>query len=263
MLLAKQAGFTGIELTLEDERGNADDDFQNLTMSTSDEQIRSIAVMAQEIGLKLPSIATGLLWRYPLTSSDENERRQGARIVERMIEVAHILGADTVLVVPGLVNDTVTYKDAYNRALDTLNYLKGIAETYKIYIGIENVWNKFLLSPMEMANFIDKIDSPYVGAYFDVGNVLAFGYPQHWIEILQQRIKKVHIKDFKTAIGNITGFTNLLEGDVNWPAVMDAFAAIGYDDYIICELSPYRTFPQKLIYDASNSMDYIISNFDS
>lgn len=258
MLLAKQAGFTGIELAMSEDRGSGADDPYELTLTASDDKIRAISDKARKIGLELPSIATGLLWAYPLTSSDEDKRQRGMSIIKKMIEAADIMNADTVLVVPGVVDETVSYKKAYERALDAFNHLKGIAEEHEIHIGIENVWNKFLLSPMEMLDFIDKINSPYVNAYFDVGNVLAYGYPEDWVEILGHHIKKVHIKDFNTSIGNIRGFTNLLQGDVKWNTVIKALKDIGYEDYLICELSPYKTFPEKLIYDASSSMDYII-----
>ncbi len=109
-----------------------------------------------------------------------------------------------------------------------------------------------------MRDFIDKIDSPYVGAYLDVGNVVNFGYPEHWIKILGSRIKKVHFKDFKVSVGNINGFVDLLSGDVNYPAVMEQFKNIGYDDYVIAEMGVYKDYPDQTIYTTSIAMDRIL-----
>ncbi len=137
-----------------------------------------------------------------------------------------------------------------------------MAERYRVTIGIENVWNKFLLSPLEMRDFVDKIGSRYVGCYFDVGNVLLTGYPEQWIRILGERIKRVHLKDFKISIGNINGFCNLLEGDANWKEVIKALKEIKYDSYLTAEIvPPYRQYPQALIYNISKNMDFILDRF--
>lgn len=127
---------------------------------------------------------------------------------------------------------------------------------------MENVWNKFLLSPVEFRDFIDEIDSDSVGAYLDVANILVFGYPEQWVRILGKRIKKVHVKDFKCSIGNIDGFTTLLAGDLNWPATMKALKEVGYQGYLVGEIiPPYRFYPERAIYDTSKSLDQIISQF--
>jgi hexulose-6-phosphate isomerase len=131
-----------------------------------------------------------------------------------------------------------------------------------VAIGIENVWNKFLLSPLEMARYIDELNSDFAKAYFDVGNVLQFGYPEQWIRILGKRINKVHVKDFSTKVGNITGFVPLLAGDVNWPAVVEALEEIGYDDVITAELSPYTIGPKQLPIDTARHMDVILASHD-
>jgi len=137
--------------------------------------------------------------------------------------------------------------------------MSSLAKKFKVYIAVENVWNKFLLSPLEMRKFIDEIGSEYVVSYFDVGNVLISGYPQDWIHILGKRIKKIHIKDFKTEIGNITGFVNLLEGDVNWQAVISALKEINYDNYVVAELMPpFKHYSEMLIKETSLKMDKIL-----
>jgi len=109
-----------------------------------------------------------------------------------------------------------------------------------VALCIENVWNKFLLSPLEMRDFIDSFNSEMVGAYFDVGNVLLTGYPEHWIRILESRIKRVHVKDFRRSVGTVDGFVDLLEGDVDFQAVKEALSDIGYDGYVTAEMLPFE-----------------------
>lgn len=242
---AGEAGFDGVELNLlpEGEKG--------LTMASDDQEVRKIADLARRYGMPIPSIATGLHWNFPLTSPDPEVRATGRRVVEKMLHVAALVGADTVLVVPGLVTGETSYDQAFALAREALRGLAPVAEKHQVHIGVENVWNKFLPSPLEFAGFVDAIGSPCVGAYFDVGNVLAFGFPEQWIRILGKRIRKVHVKDFRPEIGNIRGFTSLLNGEVNWPQVAVALAEIGYADFVTAELAPYRFYPEQLIPDTA------------
>jgi len=258
MKKAKEAGFEGVELAVA-EAGE-------LTLNSTRQDIKKIVQASKDVGIELSSLATGLLWNYSLTSSDDKTREKAKDIVRRMLELASYLGVDTVLVIPGTVDvffkpnaEVVPYHLAYERSLDALKECVPTAERYKVSMGIENVWNKFLLSPLEMRDFIDKIGSPYLGAYFDVGNSLLTGYPEHWIRVLGKRIKKVHIKDFKTAVGNVNGFVDLLEGDVNWAEVMKALEEIGYHGWLTAEiLPPYSQHPEALLYNTSKSMDFIL-----
>ena len=255
--MAKDAGYDGIEFAL-DETGI-------ISLDSSDNEIKEIKRIAEGEGLETPSLASGLYWKYPLTSSNEAIRQKAKDIVKRQLDVAALLGADTILVVPGLVGadfipggEVIEYDVAYHRSLEALTELKEYAEKTKVNIGLENVWNKFLLSPLEMRDFADKIDSPYVGVYFDVGNVLYSGYPEHWIKILGSRIKKVHFKDFKVSVGNINGFVDLLSGDVNYPAVVEQLEKVGYGDYVIAEMGVYKNYPDQTIYTTSIAMDKIL-----
>ncbi len=140
-----------------------------------------------------------------------------------------------------------------------------VAERYKVNICIETILlNKFLLSPLEMRDFVDKIESKYVSIYFDVGNVQPFGYPEHWIQILGQRIKRVYFKDFRASAGSFqnyrSAYVSLLEGDVNWPQVIKALKQVGYEGYLIAEpLKPFVHHPDHLIYQTSMAMDRILS----
>jgi len=258
MQLAKKAGFEAIELTVAEEG--------ELSLNSTRRDVEKIVQAAKEVGIELSSLATGLFWDYSLSSSNDEMKDKARGIVKKMLELASYLGVDTILVVPGAVDvffkpagEVVPYDVAYQRSLESLRECLDTAEKYKVNIGIENVWNKFLLSPLEMRDFIDKLGSDYLGAYFDVGNTLLTGYPEHWIRILGKRIKKVHIKDFKRAIGNVNGFCDLLEGDVNWAEVMKALRGIGYNDYITAEILPsYSQHPEALIYNTSRSMDFIL-----
>lgn len=243
--LLKEAGFNGIELEFE--------------KAFSDEEIKAIQAAASATGVKVLSLVSPLLWKYPLTSNDEATREEGKGILKAMIKDAKTLGADTILCVPGVINGEVSYLQGYNNALKSLQELKPYIEEYGIYVGIENVWNKFLLTPLEMRDFIDKVDCKYVVSYFDAGNVLVNSYPHYWVEILGERIKKVHIKDFKLSIGNITGFVNLFEGDMDWGKLMESLRTIGYDDYVTVEVPTFKNFPEKFLYETADSLDKIFS----
>ena len=154
--------------------------------------------------------------------------------METTLRSAHAMGAETVLLVPAIVTETVGYGDAYKRSQENIRKLLPLAEEMRVVIAVENVWNKFLLSPLEFARYVDQFDSPWVKAYFDVGNVIIFGFAQDWIRTLGKRIVKIHLKDFKRS-----GYkwTNLLEGDVNWVEVRKALAEIGYRGFLTTELS--------------------------
>lgn len=256
--LAKQAGFDGFELCLEEEG--------EFSLGCSAGQVAAIGRMAGRMDLAIPSVATGLYWRYSPTASEAGIRAKALDVARRQLESAAALGAETILYLPGAVNvpwepeaEVVEYETAYRRAQESLGQLVDLADKLRVEIGLENVWNKFLLSPLEMRGFIDEMHHPKVVSYFDVGNVLISGYPEQWIRILGDRIKKVHVKDFKTGIGNLTGFVNLLHGDVNWPAVVAALQDIGYQGYLTAEIMPpYRYHPERMIRDIAGALDCIL-----
>ncbi len=256
--LAKDAGFDGVEVAL-DEKGL-------VSLESTEEDLLNVKKMAEEAGVELYSVASGLYWTYNYTSANEKNREKAKKITKKQLWVASKLGCDTILVVPGAVNvafepgsEIVEYDVAYDRALEALKELAPYAEELKVSIGVENVWNKFLLSPLEMRDFIDKIGSDYVGSYFDVGNVLYCGYPEHWVKILNKRIKKVHFKDYRRNVGSLDGFVDLLAGDVDYKGVMSEFAKIGYDGWVTAEmLPPYAQYPETIIYNTSNAMDKIL-----
>ena len=258
LILAKDAGFEGVELAL---NGQGE-----LSINATDKEIKEIKSIADGLGLSLYSLSCGLCWDYRLSDDDESIRQKAKDMIKKQIDVAKGLGADTVLVIPGAVNvefsmpeKKVAYDVVYDRALEGLNELKVYAEQAKVNIGLENVWNKFLLSPMEMRDFIDKIGSEYVGSYLDIGNTVYCSYPEDWVRILGKRIKKVHFKDYRVQAGGLHGFVDLLAGDVDYPEVINALNEIGYDDWVSAEMIPnYKHYTDTIIYNTSNSMDKIL-----
>ena len=253
--LAKDAWFDGVEVAL-DEKGL-------ISLESTKEDAVTVKAMADEAGIELYSVASMLYWTYNYTSENEENRKKAKEITKKQLQVASWLGCDSILVVPGAVgvdwiagSEVVDYEVAYNRAYEALKELAPVAEEYKVYIAIENVGNKFLLSPLEMRGLIDSIDSEYVGAYFDVGNILSCGYPEQWIRILGNRIKKIHLKDYKRSTSDMV---DLLAGDVDYIAVMAMLDKIGYHDWLTAEmLPPYAQFPETILYNTSNSMDRIM-----
>jgi hexulose-6-phosphate isomerase len=248
---ATRAGFDSIEINIADEG--------ELTPTTTQAEVEAIAASAASAGIELSSLSTGLGWKHPLTSGDTRVRQSGKENIRRQLEVAEWLGLDTILVVPGIVDAETGYDEAYGRAQDALKELAEEAEGRRVAIGVENVWNKFLLSPLEFARFLDEIGSEYVGAYFDVGNVLVYGYPDQWIRILGSRIRKIHVKDFKANIGNISAFCNPLQGQVPWERVRHALDAIGYDSYVTAEVDGYTSHEELGLKHIAESLRAVFS----
>jgi len=260
LALAKDAGFTGFEIDL------SEDGPVNLKSDAAD--LKEVRAVAAKAGLPLSGLATGLYWGANACSDDPAARAKATEILNKQIECAAALGIDAILVVPGAVgvdfipgSEVVPYKTAHERAREFVASALPAAEKAGVTICIENVWNKFLLSPLETRDFIDSFGSERVGAYFDVGNVLATGYPEHWIEVLGSRIKRVHFKDYRRNVGSADGFCDLLSGDVDWPAVMAALRKTGYDGWIAAEMIPpvpfYKHCPEVLIHNTSRAMDAI------
>ncbi len=256
--LAKDAGFDGVELAIDTEGP--------VNLNSTKEDMEEIKKLADKHGIELYSIASGLYWKWNYTSDFEETRNKAKEITKKQLELASYLGCESILVVPGAVavdfepgSEIIDYDVAYGRCLETLKELAPVAEKYKVQLCVENVWNKFLLSPLEMRDLIDEVNSPYVGSYFDVGNVLYCGYPEQWIKILGSRIKKVHFKDYRRDPGGLNCFVDLLAGNVDYIAVMKAFKNTGYDGWATAEmLPPYAQFPETIVYNTSNAMDKIL-----
>jgi L-ribulose-5-phosphate 3-epimerase len=239
MLEAKNLGFDAIELAVASKGV--------LTHEATQAQCEDIVAMAGKIGIEIASVASGENWTCSPTSNDADVRDKSIEFNRKAIQVAKWLGTDAYLYVPGAVDvfflsesEVIAYDVCYQRACEALRQILPNAEEAGVILCIENVWNKFLLSPLEMRDFIDSFNSEMVGAYFDVGNVLLTGYPEQWIRILDHRIKRVHVKDFKRSVGTVEGFVDLLEGDVDFQAIRAALATIGYDGYVTAEMLPFE-----------------------
>ena len=255
----RKAGYSGMEPVVS-ESGS-------LNPSMTDREVLEIKGIADELGLEIPSVGVWSLWDNNLVSDSPEIRAKAKGIVKRQLEIAALLGADTILVVPGYVGcdfaaepEKIRYDVAYERSQEAIAGLAPLAAQLKVTIGIENVWNRFLLSPLETKRFVEEIDSPYVGVYFDVGNIIYIGYPEQWIEILGKHIKKIHFCDYRADQCGIGAFVDLFAGDVDFKAVMAALKSIGYDDYVTLEMLPnYKEYPYVSLYANKPAMDTIIT----
>ena len=255
-LEAREAGYDGVELAI----GEAG----ILNINYSEKECKEVVSIAEKIGISYKTVASGIPWSYSLTDSNLDIRNKGIEYVKKMLKMTKWLGAESLLLVPGAVdiffrNDyvKVPYDICYRRSKESIEKILPTAKEVSINICIENVANKFLLSPLEMRDFIDSFNSDKVGSYLDVGNLLyTGGYPGDWIKILGRRIKAVHVKDYKLSVGGIEGFCDLLDGDVNWQEVTKALKNIGYDGQITAEMMPPS---EGLVERTSKAMDKIMS----
>jgi L-ribulose-5-phosphate 3-epimerase len=258
--LARDAGFDGVEVNLEPA--------EDYPLTCSDRDLDELRGSVDEAGLSISAIYSRQQWLHPITSLSEETRRSGERLISDLVRAASRLEVDTVLVIPGAVDNSlfapepevVPYRHAYHRALKSLRVLALAAEQAGVTLAVENVWNKFLLSPIELAQFVDEVGSTHVQVYLDIGNVLRTGYPEDWIDILGSRIRAVQVKDFRRDVDTISGFVGLLQGDVDWPAVRNALARISYDGWITGEVLPaYRHWPETLIDETAHAINTIFS----
>lgn len=185
--------------------------------------------------LRIHSVMNQAHWRSPLSSGDPAVVATSMEGMQTSLRNARLWGADTVLLVPAVVDARTGYRDAWTRSQAQIRKLIPLASELKVIIAVEEVWNKFLQSPLEFARYVDEFESPWVRAYFDVGNVVINGYPQDWIRTLGKRIVKLHIKDFSFK-NRQAQFTALREGEIDWPAVHAALTDIGYNGTATVEL---------------------------
>jgi hexulose-6-phosphate isomerase len=221
--IAREAGFEAIEMRT----------------VTRDDEAAEIRDAARKTGLHIHSVMNEDHWRFPLSSGDPEAVTRSVRGMETSIRNAVLWGADAVLLVPAVVDANTSYRDAWARSQRVIRErLLPTARDAKVIIAVEEVWNKFLLSPIEFARYVDEFDSPWLRAYFDVGNVVIHAYPQDWIRTLGARIVKIHLKDFNfdRPNGRFT-WKNLGEGDIDWPEVRRALQEIGYTGYVTTELA--------------------------
>ncbi len=231
--LAKKYGFDGVELAL----GSSGP----IRYDSTEEEMKTLREQLISYGLEAYSLVCDDCWADSLTSNDPESQKRAEEVIICQLKIASWLGCDTILVLPGMVagfdpnGEVVPYEIVYERAVAAMKKLAVYAEKYGVVLGVENVWNKFLLSPLEMRQFLDEVGHPMVKAYFDVGNVVISGYPEQWIRILGERIAKVHFKDF---VRETYSCVDLLKGDVDYHEVMKAFSEVGYDDWATAEVFP-------------------------
>jgi L-ribulose-5-phosphate 3-epimerase len=221
MQAIKEAGFEGTEM---------------MSHMDQDEVLRA----RDATGLAIPSVCGRDHWAKPLSSPDPKVRAEGLEGLKQTLRDGKRYGASSVLLVPGVVNKDISYDDAYKRSQSEIRKAVPLAEELGVKIAIEDVWNHFLLSPLEAARYVDEFNSPAVGWHFDVGNILNYGWPEQWIRILGPRVQKLHIKEFslkkRDSQGLWKGFdVKLMEGDINWPAVMKAVDDTHYHGWAITE----------------------------
>jgi L-ribulose-5-phosphate 3-epimerase len=221
--LARTAGFEAVEM-------------QTITSADEAAEIRDAAAKS---GLRIHSVMNSDHWKFPLSSTDAEVVSRSVKGMETSLQNAKLWGADTVLLVPAVVDAKTGYRDAWTRSQRVIRErLLPVARDLKVVIAVEEVWNKFLLSPIEFARYVDEFESPQVRAYFDVGNIVFYGYPQDWIRTLGPRIAKVHLKDFSLdrTNGKFT-WKNVGEGDIDWPEVRRALAEVKYNGFVTTEVN--------------------------
>jgi hexulose-6-phosphate isomerase len=232
----KEARFEGVEL-----------------ISPSRMDRRAVLEARDQTGLVIHGVSGSRHWTDTLSDPDPQVVERGMAAIRQEFDDCRAYGGTTVLVVPAVVNKKVGYRDAYRRSQDNIRKLIPDAEKHGVKIAIEEVWNRFLLSPIEFARYIDEFESPWVGAYFDVGNVVEYGYPEEWIRELGKRILKVHIKEyakpkrFKYPLGE--------GGEIDWAAVRSALIAAGYEGWITAEV-PFGSLEEMK--DVVRRMDQLL-----
>ena len=211
--------------------------FEAIECPTTPDPSKAEEMLAASKAAKLPihSVMNAEHWRSPLSSADAAVVEKSLDGMRTSLRNAKLWGADTVLLVPAVVNPETSYAQAWERSQREIRKLIPLAAELQVIIGIEEVWNKFLLSPLEFARYVDEFNSPWIRAYFDIGNVAIQAYPQDWIRTLGKRIVKLHVKDFAFR-KRVAEFTPLLDGEIDWKAVHAALAEIGYQGTATVEL---------------------------
>ena len=218
--------------------------FEQIECGTTDSQQEAEQMLeaSKKTNLRIHSVMNRDHWKYPLSSPDPDVVAKSMKGLETSLRNAKLWGSDTVLLVPAVVTPEVTYKQAWERSQVQIRKILPLAEELKVIVAVEEVWNKFLLSPLEFARYVDDFQSPWLKAYFDVGNVVLYAYPQDWIRTLGSRIVKLHLKDFKFKNDpqikkRVAEFVNLRDGEIDWKEIYRALADIGYRGSATVELN--------------------------
>jgi L-ribulose-5-phosphate 3-epimerase len=259
--LAKRAGFDGVEVNY-----NLEGD---LSPAAGEKELSQIRNLAETIGIAISGVCSFLFWPYPLTANSESVRARSLEIATKMVQAAHHLGTENLLVVPGAVyipwlkeSEEVSYKLCDERARAAVRKLLPLAEKLGVHLNIENIFfNAYLMSPPDMIEFVDSFNSPNVRVHFDTGNIMPFQFPEHWIPLLGKRIKNIHFKEYtkKGTDFSLESFRPLLDGTTNWPAVMETLDQVGYRGYLTFEyFHPFLHYPEALVYQASDALDRML-----
>ena len=276
IVFAKKSGFDGVEFVILKEG--------DFCVDLSQKRLKEIGNIVKSEGMEIPSLTNSLSWNCSFTSDSSKIRVLALDTLKREIDMAFQLGVNAVLALPGFVSfnmdvnrlhpttvtsneknyspsqEVIPYDLAYERAFNSFVKISDYARSAEVIVCIENIWNKFLLSPLEMRDFIDKIDSPYIASYFDAGNVNPYGIPQQWISILGDRIKRVHIKDYINAEPSLENFVNISQGDLDFMAISNALRVIGYDGWVTAEVKADPTDSKSVALIASQQMDLFFKN---
>jgi len=251
---AKDAGFDAIEIRMGDE----------IALDSTADQMKQLSSEARKIGIALASMwVSRPLAENPINSPDPAVRAQGVAALEKCIELAHHAGCGALLIYSARLGSGAKFQigsqDTSRRVTEAFRKVIPAAERAKVILTPENVWNKFLLSPLEMRAFVDQFHSPWLQTHFDIGNVMQYGYPQDWILTLGSRIKRIHVKDYKlSSRAGPGGFVGLLEGDVDWKAVMAALVKVDYRGYLSPEIGHDKNDPDQL-QKVSRALDKILA----
>lgn len=259
--LCKDAGFDGVEVNY-----NVEGD---LSPQASDADIKAIGDMARKMDLAISGVCSFLFWPYSFTHNDPARRKKGVELAGQMIKAARLLGTDNLLIVPGCVyapwlpdEPPVPHDVADARAKQAVRSLIPLAEKHRVYLNMENIFaNGFLHSPQEMNRFVDSFNSDRVKVHFDTGNIMQYHFPEHWIPLLGKRTRNVHLKEYSKKVHefNLNAFRPLLDGTTNWPAVLEAFDAVGYRGYLTFEyFNPFPHWPEALVYHTSDALDRML-----
>jgi L-ribulose-5-phosphate 3-epimerase len=259
--LARDAGFDAVELNYDLEN--------DLSPKAGTKECRAIRRLADKIGIRISGLCSFVFWPYPLTSNDPEKRAKGLELAGKITRAARDLGVENVLLVPGAVH--IPWRDDYEpvpndvcdrRAREAVKKLVPQAEKLKVFLNVENIFfSGYLMTPMEMNDFVDSFESEYVKIHFDTGNISLFQHPEHWVPIMGKRIKNTHFKEFskKSTDHSLETFRPLLDGTTNWPAVTEQLDKVGYRGYATFEyFHPYPHYPEALIYQTSDSLDRIL-----
>jgi hexulose-6-phosphate isomerase len=259
--LCKDAGFDGVEVNYAMEG--------DLSPKAKEAEIRAVGQLARKTGLQISGLCSFLFWPYSLTHNDPQRRRQGIELAISMVRAARLLETPNLLVVPGAVyvpwieNDPPVPPDVCDRrAREAVRQLLPEAEKAGVLLNIENIFaNGYLHSPQELIDFVDSFKSEQIRVHFDTGNIMQYHFPEHWIRLLGKRIANVHLKEYSKKVHefNLHAFRPLLDGTVNWPAVLEAFDQVGYRGYLTFEyFNPFPHWPEALVYQTSDALDRML-----